>query len=74
MLGNILDVGAEGTVQDGDVGAVSTVDQKDVGDFCNVKQKDVPAAGSVQNCWCFPREDYIFAVSRQSSLIVQVWK
>jgi len=30
MLGNILVVGAEGTVQGGDVGAFGTVDQKDV--------------------------------------------
>jgi len=38
---NILDVGAEGTVQGGDVEAVGTVVQKDVGAFGTVDQKDV---------------------------------
>jgi len=46
-LGNILDVGAEGTVQDGDVGAVGTVVQKDVGAFGTVVQRDTMAFGTV---------------------------
>jgi len=37
-LGNILGVGAEGSVLGGDVGAVGTVVQKDVGAFGTVAQ------------------------------------
>jgi len=48
-LGDILDVGGEGTVQGGDVGAVGTVVQKDVGAFGTVEQKDVVAAGTSEN-------------------------
>jgi len=71
-LGNILDVGAKGTVQGGDVGAVGTVFQKDVrafgtvvqkdsGTFGAVNQKDVVAAGTVRKS--------VSAVSHQSSVI-----
>jgi len=60
-LGNILDVGAEGTVQGGDVGAFGTVVQKDVGAFGTVDQKYVVAAGTVRKS--------VSAVSHQSSVI-----
>jgi len=71
-LGNILDVGAEGTVQGGDVGAfgtvvqedvraVGTVVQKDVVAFGTVDKKDVVAAGTVRKS--------VSAVSHQSSFI-----
>jgi len=57
--GNILDVGAEGTVQDGDVGAVGTFVQRDVIAFGTVDQEDVVAAGTVRKS--------VFAVSHRSS-------
>jgi len=47
MLGNILDVGIEGTVQGGDVGSVCAVVQEDVGAFGAVERKDVVAVGVV---------------------------
>jgi len=59
-LRNILDVGAEGTVQGGDVGAFGTVVQKDVGAFATVDQKDVVAEGTVRKS--------VSAVSYQSSV------
>jgi len=64
-LGNILDVRAEGNVQDGDVGAVGTVVQKDVGAFGTVDQKEVVAAGTVQKCGFFPGKGSISAVRHQ---------
>jgi len=60
-LGNILDVGFDGTVQGGHVVAVCTVVQKDVGDFGTVEQKEVVAAGTVRKC--------VSSVSYQSSII-----
>jgi len=77
-LGNILDVGAEDTVQAGDVGAVGTVVQKDVGAFGTVDQKEVVAvgtvdqknvvaAGTVRKIWVFPREGVFFCC--QSSVV-----
>jgi len=69
MLGNILYVGAECTVHDGDVRAVGTIVQKDVGAFCTVEQKEVVAAGTDRKCWFFPGNESTSAVSRQSSVI-----
>jgi len=79
-LGNILDVGAEGSVQGGDMGAVDTVVQKDVGAFGNVDQndvvafgtvdqKDVVAAGTDRKCWFCPGKESVSAGSQQSSVI-----
>jgi len=55
-LGNILDVGAEGTVQGGDVGAVGTVVQKRRGGLWHQDQNDVVAAGTVRKIWVWPTE------------------
>jgi len=79
-LGNILDLGVEGTGQGGDVGAVETVVQNDVGAFCTVDQKDVVAfgtvdqndvvaAGTVRKCWFGTGKESVAAVSHQSSVI-----
>jgi len=57
-VGNILDVGAEGTVQGGDVRAAGTVEHK-----------DVVAAGTVRKCWFCPEKGSISAVSHHSSVI-----
>jgi len=68
-LGNILGVGAEGTVQGGDVGAVGTFVQKDVGAFGTVDQKDVVAVGTVRKSGFCP--DSLLSVnSRQLSVQV----
>jgi len=74
MLGKILDVGAEGSVQGGDVGAVGTVDHKDMEDFGAVKQMPwwLQAASGTAG---FDQGKILFllsVVSHQSS--VQVWK
>jgi len=79
-LGNILDVGAEGTVQGGDVWAVGTVVQKDVVAFGTVDQKDVVAFGTadqkdavpactIRKCWFCPGKESVSAVSYPSSVI-----
>jgi len=60
-LGNILDVGAEGTVQGGDVGAFGTVAQGGVMAFGTVDQKDVVAAGTIRKS--------VSAVGHQSLVI-----
>jgi len=69
-VGNILEVGADGTVPGGDVGAVGIVEQKDVGAFDTVEQKDVVAAGTVWNSWFCPNKFSFSAVSHQSSDII----
>jgi len=76
-LGNILDVGADGTVQGGDVGAVGTVVQKDVGAFGTVVQRDVMAFGTVDqkdSVAAGTVRKSVSAVSHQSSVISPVLK
>jgi len=64
-LGNILDVGAEGTVRGGDVGAVGTVVQEDVRAFGTVVQKDVrPLAPSTKRTlWLQASSESLFLLS-----------